>query len=140
MINPNRSPYHGRVAIIIAMSLPVLLLVLMFYGVLSLWQPYNGEALNWTIGKLFGCGLGALFHGTCWLAGSFAADTRVVKNRLKEFFSDLGVSLKVALEWYREDVKNNGLAYWIDVAITVINLVVFADALRDYIAVKGWPF
>ena len=64
-------------------------------------------------------------------------ETEAVKTRLKEFSTNLSVSLKFALKWYWDDVKTLGLALYIDLALLGINIYVFADALQDYFALGG---
>ncbi len=134
MTNTNKSPYHGVPIIAVILCVPSVLLTLIFYGVLMEFQGRYGAELNSASARVVGCGLGVIFHLSCWLMGSFRDSARVVKNRLKEFFSDLSVSFSLAVKWYWEDVKTNGAAYWIFFAIIVANLVVTIVSLADAIA------
>ncbi len=137
MINPKKAPYHGQLLMTIFMILPSLFLTVIFYEVMSYWQPSFGDEINWAGAKMFGCGIGALFHISCWICGAFSKDFRIVKNRLKQFFEDLPISLKLALRWYFEDIRANGIAFWIDLAIIAANIWLCADGILDFIRLFG---
>ncbi len=138
MINPRKAPYHGQIFAVIFLILPSFLLTLMFYGVISLWQPRFGTEINFASAKMFGCGLGAVFHFGCWLMGAFKENFDVVKNRVKEFFLDLFISPGLAFRGYWDDIKTNGIAYWIDFSIIVLNIWLFIDAIRDFMILRGF--
>lgn len=120
------------------MVLPSIAITLILYAVIAKQQPQYGQELNWAAAKIFGCGCGILFHISCWLMGVFAEDFRAVKKRLKELCINLTVSFKLALSCYWDDVKTLGLAYWIDFAVVALNIYVFADALLDYLHMRGF--
>ncbi len=138
--NQNKSPYHGQLAVVLALILPPILLTAMFYGVITMWQPRFGVELNWISAKFLGCGVGVLFHLCCLIMGAFEEHFAVVRNRLKEFFSDLSISTSLAFEWYFKDIKENGIAFWIDLAAITANFAIFLDALIKFVKLKGWFF
>ena len=47
------------------------------------------------------------------------------------------VSASLAFSCYWDDIKTLGLALWIDLAVIGLNAGVFADALRDYLLLRG---
>ena len=134
---PKKSPYQGLWAFILFMLLPSVVMTAICYFVIMKWQPQFGRDLNYASAKVVGFGLGICFHFSCILVGAFKEDFEAVKTRLKEFSTNLSVSLKFALKWYWDDVKTLGLALYIDLALLGINIYVFADALQDYFALGG---
>lgn len=136
-IKSKKTPYEGLWVFLPMMILPSVAVTAVLYLAIAKWQPQYGWELNWASAKVFGCGVGILFHVSCWLLGAFAEDFRAVKTRLKEFFANLVVSPGLAFSCYWEDVKALGLAFWIDAAIIVLNACIFADALVDWLTMMG---
>ncbi len=123
------SPCRGMWVKLIVLIMPPLVLVGIFYGAISRWQPWYSFNLNWASAKTLGCGLGVLFHLSCWVAGAFKQDFRAVKNRVKEFFANISVSPGLAFKWYWREVKSYGVAFWIEIFVMAVNLAVFFDSL-----------
>ncbi len=140
MFNPKKSPYQGQIAVMLALAFPSAFFTLIFYGVISMWQGRFGVTLNWASAKAFGCGIGVVFHLCCSIMGTFKEHRVIVKERVKEFFSDLSISPKTAFKWYFDDLKTNGIAYWIDLLIIGINIWIFVNAVLDFIAIRGLNF
>ncbi len=137
MINPKNAPYHGQLLTIFFLLLPPSVLTLIFYFVIAIWQSDWGFELNFASAKIFGCGCGALFHFSCSLTGAFNEERAIVKNRVKEFFLDVFLSPKVAFTAYFDDIRSNGVAYWIDLSVILLNLSVFVGALLDFLSMRG---
>lgn len=137
MFEQKKTPYKGHVVAYIAMLFVPLVLILSVYISLLVYQPQYTQELNWASAKTIGCGIGVLYHFSCWIWGAFSYDFSIVKNRLKEFFSDFSVSPKLAFTWYWEDIKTNGVAYWFDMILIIINAFVFVDALLDCVRILG---
>ena len=137
-LKSKETPYQGLWIFIPMMVLPSVALTWIFYLVIARWQPQYSVELNFASAKIFGCGCGMLFHFSCWLMGVFTEDFQAVKKRLKEFFENVVVSLSLAFTCYWEDVKTLGLAYWIDVALVGLNIGVFADAVLDFMTMRGF--
>ncbi len=137
VISPKKSPYHGIWIFVPMLILPSVLLTLLFYAVISGSQVQFGNELNWASAKIFGCGLGALFHLSCMIVGAFSEDYKAVKTRVKEFFSYIFILPKVAFAGYWDDLKTLGVAFWIDFAIVAGNFAIFADALMTFLKIIG---
>ena len=136
-LRSKKTPYQGLWAVLPIMVLPSVVLTWIFYLVITNSQSHLPQEVNWASAKIFGCGCGILFHFSCWLTGAFAEDSRAVKKRIKEFFANIVVSVSLAFSCYWEDVKTLGLALWIDLAIIGLNAGVFADAVMDYLVLRG---
>lgn len=134
MEDSKKSPYNGFWIFLIMMVLPSVAFTGIFYAVIMKFQGNFGVNLNWTTAKIFGCGIGVIFHLGCWISGAFRKDINVVKARLKEFFSNIVISPKLAFKWYFDDLKTSGVAFWLDMAIVGINLYICIDAVLDYIS------
>ncbi len=134
LYKPERSPYKGQLLTILFLILPPILLCAVFYSAFQLFQGRFGADYNWNSAKMFGCGISVLFHCMCWMTGAFKRDFRIVKARIKEFFADLLILPKLAFKGYWEDVKLNGIAFWIDFAIIALNLGIFIDALLTFLS------
>ena len=137
-LKTKKTPYEGLWIFLIIMALPSVALTWVFYVVISLRQAHLSPELNWASAKIFGCGCGICFHIGCWLTGAFEEDRLAVKKRLKEFFENIVASFGLAFKCYWEDVKTLGLAYWIDLAVIGLNIAVFADAILDYMTLRGF--
>lgn len=132
-----KTPYQGLWAVLPIMVLPSVALTWIFYLVISNAQAHLPQEVNWASAKIFGCGCGALFHFSCWLTGAFAEDSQAVKKRIKEFVANIVISARLAFSCYWEDVKTLGLALWIDLAVIGLNLYIFADAVMDFLTLRG---
>ncbi len=124
----------------ILLALPSAVLVWMFWGIGMRYQAEYGRELNWASAKALGCGIGILYHFSCWVGGVFSSNERIVRNRLKELCSDLRVMGRAAFSWYFADIKENGLVYWIDVAVVLTNIGICIDGILDFIAINGKLF
>ena len=136
-IKSKKTPYEGMWIFIPMMVIPSIVMTAVFYAVISYRQPQFGAELNWATAKIFGCGIGIMYHFSCWLTNVFTEDYLAMKARLQEFGENIVVSANLAFKCYWEDVKSLGLAFWIDVGIIGLNIGVFVDAVRDYIAIRG---
>ncbi len=137
LFKPKKTPYQGLWAFILYMTLPSLACTLVSYYAFMEYQGQFSQELNLASAKIIGCGIGAVFHLSCWIMGAFTEDFGAVKYRLKEFLSNVSVSLGSAFKWYIDDVKTYGLAFWIDLSIVGLNLWIFIDALSDYLSLRG---
>ncbi|MGM9631495.1 MAG: hypothetical protein ACI3XL_00180 [Eubacteriales bacterium] len=140
MFEQNKTPYRGHFVAYIAMVFVPLVFTWIFYVSIMTFQSQYSREFNWASAKTAGCGIGVLYHLSCLITGAFSHDFKIVKNRLKEFFSDLFVSAKLAFEWYFEDIKTNGLAFWLDMLVIIINASVFVDAFLYCAKIIGWKF
>ena len=136
-IKSKQTPYQGMWIFIPMMLLPSIAMTAIFYSVIMQWQPQYSTELNWASAKTLGCGIGVMYHITCWLTNVFTEDYIAMKTRLKEFGENIVVSARLAFKCYFEDVKTLGLAFWIDVGLVGLNFGVFLDALLDYLAISG---
>ena len=137
-LKSKKTPYQGLWIILLILALPSVALTWIFYVAISNFQAHLPQEVNWASAKIFGCGCGILFHISCWLTGSFKEDAEAVKKRLKEFFANIVVSARLAFSCYWEDVKTLGLALWIDYAVIGLNIYIFADALLDFLTLRGF--
>ncbi len=133
VITPRKTPYQGLWIFILVLAAPSLILTAMFYTVISASQTQFSNELNWASAKIFGCGIGMIFHLSCWLVGAFSEDLKAVKLRVKEFFAYIFLSPKLAITGYWEDIKTLGVAFWIDFAVVALNFGIFADAVSDFL-------
>ncbi len=133
MSKNENSPYKGQLLTVLFLVGPPLILFLMFYAVFTTWQPRYSNELHLASAKMFGCGVGSLFHCCYWITGAFKKERRIVVDRLKELFADLPVSIKMAFTWYWDDLKTNGITYWIDVGIILLNLILCITGTVDVI-------
>ena len=77
-----------------------------------------------------GVGCGFLFQMGCVIAGLFKGTFKVVVARVKEFFSNLSVNFKFAIKYYWENIKSEGIVFWIyfliigsTFAVTLIGII-----------------
>ncbi len=110
----------------------------MFYGMLTEYQPQFSDELSFAQAKFFGCAIGGLLHFAYWISGVFRRSFQVVKNRLREFFSFLGLSPALAFKVYFGDIVANGVAFWLYLAVVGFNAWVAADAFIEFSELWGW--
>ncbi len=135
-VREKKTPYEGMWIFIPVLILPSVVFTVIFYSVISHLQPQYSTELNLASAKILGCGIGILFHISCWLTNVFTEDFLAVKERLREFSENIAVSLSLALKCYIEDVRTLGLAFWIDLAVVAGNIWIFADALLTYLSLR----
>ena len=136
MINSNKSPYHGVPLSVILMIIPSPILTLVLYAVLRAFQTQFTNQLNLAAAVALGFGVGAVYNLGCVILGALEEHWLVVKRRAKEFFADLEVSFSLAARWWWNDIKTNGVAFWIELSALVVNAAVFTNALVTFI--KMW--
>ena len=69
------------------------------------------------------------------MAGLFKGTFSVVWERTKEFFSNLSISLKFAVKYYFENIKEYGIVFWIYFDILSITLAVTIYFVIKFISV-----
>lgn len=125
----NKSPYHGVfVASFFMIALPIAFYFL-FRWVFFKTQTAQTPELNEATAKIVGFGIGVLFHISLAIVGVFNESLKIVKLRVAEFFENLHISFKFAWECYIEDIRENGVAFWILFGIVVVNICFFASGL-----------
>ncbi len=131
-----KSPYHGILIACIVLALVPLVL----YGIVRVaifqYQTQFSDELNEASSKLFGFGTGMLFHLSCIIAGALKEPFAIVVNRVKDFFSNLKFSFKVAWTCYKFDIQSNGVAFWIIFAVMIANVCLFIDGLATIIELQ----
>lgn len=137
-IKSKKTPYQGLWIFLPVMVLPSVFITALLYFVIARWQPQFGFELNWATARAIGCGSGVLFHFSCWITGVFREDFEAVRKRLKEFFANIVVSVRLAFFCYWEDVKNLGLCLWIDLAVITLNAGVCIDGILDFLTLRGY--
>ena len=74
------------------------------------------KELNDASARFLGFGIGSLFHITCFVVGVFKNSFLVVKKRIIDFKDNLPISFKFAVKCYLEDMKNDGIAFLVEMA------------------------
>lgn len=138
MINPNKSPYHGVWLSIVLMILPSPILTLMLYAVLLTFQSHLSAELNLAAATALGFGVGSVYDLGCVITGALEEPFKVVKKRVSEFFADLEVSFPLAAKWWWNDVKTNGVAFWLELLAIALSFTVFGIALKEFALMYGW--
>ena len=83
---------------------------------------------------VFGFGMGILFDLGCIIAGLMTGTFSIVKARVADFFDDLVVSFKFAVQSYFNNIKENGIVFWIYLSIMAATVVIFILKLKELIA------
>ena len=129
----NQSPYHGVfVAGVFMIVVPVLLFFLV-KGAIAIWKPTTPPEESTAIAKMFGLGVGFLFHLSLVLAGVMKNPFRAVVNRVVNFFDNLKFNFKLAWGCDVDEVRETGLAFWIFLAIIVVNFCFFWSGAKFFI-------
>ena len=114
----NEIPKRKRGALLVE-AIMLLLFPLICYviirAVIMKYQNFSKE-LNDASARFLGFGIGSLFHITCFIVGVFKNSVLVVKKRMIDFKDNLPISFKFAVKCYLEDMKNDGIAFLVEMA------------------------
>lgn len=102
------------------------------YFLYSVHGKYSDE-INYYYGQGFGYCLGALFHLSCYMMGVLTRPFLVVVGRIKEFFQNLVVSWKFAFRCYFDNLKTNGITFWMYLLITALTTYYGIDGMMHLI-------
>ena len=107
-----RSPYKGVLgSSLLLIGVPLLLFIFVFLVVRKFTnQPLNMD-INFSL--MIGVGCGFLLQLSCILSGLMKGTFKVVTNRVKNFFSNLTINFKFAVKYYWDDIKTEGVVFWI---------------------------
>ena len=128
----NESPYRGIWVILLLLAVVPVVLYLVLLGPLMTWQTRFSRELNEASARVFGFGLGTVFHLSCLIGGSFRLAIQAVKKRVIDFFENVRVSLGFALECYWDDMRNDGVALILMLIPVAVCFAVFCDGLSDF--------
>ena len=108
----NKSPYKGVFGTCLIMTVIPIALYFIVYLIVTKFtnQP---KQLNVNFSLMIGVGCGFIFQLSCVLAGLLKGTFSVVINRVKEFFSNLTINFKFAIKYYWDDIKSEGVVFWI---------------------------
>lgn len=126
-----KSPYHGVIVKIIFLIIFPIVCFLIFFPIVSNFQKYN-KTINWYTTLFLASGLGALFHLGCIISGAFKGSFATVINRIKNFFTDFPLSPKLAVRCYVDDLKTEGMLFWIYFIIIGSNLALAIYSLINF--------
>lgn len=104
------------------------------YFFFSVYSGY-GDEINSYYGQGFGYCLGALFQLSCYMSGVLKRPFSVVVERIKEFFQNLIVSFRFALHCYWDNLKTNGITFWVYLLITVFTILYGAEGIINLIEI-----
>ena len=114
-----KSPYYGiGLSSIMLVAAPIIM-YFFFYFIFKNDATLNDKEVIYS-SLFFGCGVAWIFQFTCVLAGLMKGTFKVVVERIKELFENLQISFKFAMKHYWENIKSEGVVFWI--YFIIINL------------------
>ncbi|MBR6667499.1 MAG: hypothetical protein IKL25_03965 [Clostridia bacterium] len=126
----HQPPYRGFWAVLLTLILVPLVLFAIVNRLMNEYSRFS-DALNLASSKVFGFGMGFLFHMMCLVSGSFRPGWNALKYRISEFFLNIPVGLGYAIQTYFEDIRDDGMTFTICLLVIAANLAVTVDALLD---------
>lgn len=128
-----KSPYKGLLgSSFLLIAIPVFLFIFIFLIIKKYTKLPNDLKVDFSLMIGFGCGF--LFQMTCILSGLFKGTFKVVVNRVKNFFSNLSINFKFAIKYYWEDIKSEGVVFWIYFLIVGSTLgIALVGIIKSYI-------
>ena len=127
----NKVWYKGVFVISILMLALPGIFTLIFYKTMSISRINQTLEVSKYTSIFLGCVCGLLFDGTCILTGLFRGTFKVVILRIREFFLDLQVSFKFAVKNYFYDIKENGVMFWILLALIGSTVYFAIDSIQQ---------
>ncbi len=110
-MNENKNPYHGiGIITLIEVALPFAVFFIVRAG-FNTFSSSTKSVILWQ--SVFVAGIIAVLFTLGFFIGCLGKPLMVVVNRLKDFFSYLPISKKVAFSCYALDIKENGVVFWI---------------------------
>ena len=129
------SPYKG----VWLVTFLLIIVPIIFYIIIRLimfkFQPSLEKDIKEFSSLAVGFGLGFVFHLACIIAGLFKGTIVVIIKRIKEFFETLNISFKLAIKSYFDNVKEDGLVFYIYFIIVGTNLGLALYGLIKFILV-----
>ena len=117
-----QNQYKGILVQIIILILIPLLVFGLLYLLFTKWTDYSKNEVL-AMSMAFGFGIGTLFFLSCAIAGLFKGTFIVIINRIREFFGNLKISFKFALRYYKENIIEYGVLFWIYLVIFIVNVL-----------------
>ena len=115
------SPYKG----VLLISFLLIIVPIIFYLITRLvifkFQSSLSNDIKEFSSLALGLGLGFVFHLACIISGLFKGTLKVIFKRIKEFFETLNISFKLAIKSYVDNIKEDGLVFWIYFVIVGTN-------------------
>ena len=130
----NKSPYYGVWQSALLMIVAPVAMYFFFKIPFVTYSKMSKEEIH-CCSLAFGCGVAFLFQFSCVQAGLFKGTLKVVINRLKEFFGNLSISVKFAYKYYFENIKEEGVVFWIFFVIITTTLGVTLFGIFSYISI-----
>lgn len=118
----NKSPYYGIwQSSLLLIAVPII----MFFFFKSVLKNNIADSQQLNYASLFFSGaVASLFQLSCVVAGLFKGTFKVVIERMKELFGNLTISFKFAMKHYWENIKAEGIVFWIFFVIMVTTILV----------------
>lgn len=117
-----KSPYYGVVQSSILLAFAPIFSYFLFYLILYKFFPRGDLEMRYACVALGGL-IASLFQLSCALAGLFKGIFKVVVNRVKELLENLSISFKFAMKYYWENVKSEGIVFWIYFNIILLTII-----------------
>lgn len=130
----NKSPYYGVWQTALLLTAAPFLMTLFFKAIFDKYSKMTDPQILFSA-MAFGCGVAFMFQLTCIIAGLFKGTLTVVIKRLKEFFGNLSISAKFAFKYYFENIKEEGIVFWIFFVIIGSTLGATIFGIFKYISV-----
>lgn len=104
--------YYGVAGSLFLFTLFPTFVTLIFWSAFSRWSRLSDEKVLF-VSLAFGCLVAFLFELCCVLDGLLQGSLKVVFARMIEFFSNLSISFKFAVKSYFNNIKEEGMVFWI---------------------------
>ncbi len=127
----NESPKRKKGALFVEMFVLLIFPFVCYVivrAVIMKYQTFSNE-LNEATARAFGFGMGTLFHISCFIAGAFKNSVAIVLKRMSDFKDNLSLSFGFALKCYLEDMRDDGIAFLVEMICVISCLWVSIDGL-----------
>ena len=130
----NKSPYYGVWQSALLLTFAPFIMFIFFKWIIHSYSRMTPDQILYS-SLAFGSGVAFIFQFSCVIAGLFKGTLKVVISRLKEFFGNLSISAKFAFKYYFENIKQEGIVFWIyfDIIVATLGLTIFS--IFKYISV-----
>ncbi len=130
-----KSPYKGIIIVLFFLVIVPILFYFLFYYIIDKYQAFYGDKLNKFASLFLGFGVGFIFQLSCIIGGLFKGCFIVVIKRIIGFFDNVRYSFKMAVKLYFDDIRENGIVFWLMFPIVFTTFCICLYGFFGYISI-----
>ena len=136
-LNERKTPYRGVWVILLFLFGVPLIAYGIIGGAISRFEHISAEMTYWETMVFTGL-VGTAVSVIVALCGGLREYFPAVRNRIKDLFENLAISVGDAVRWYFEDLREYGIAFWIVLGAMLLNLAYLLYGMIGFLKLTGF--